>query len=145
MLTVIMNFHFFRGKDSNNNTYLTLLSSTVHCFSLVVDIIKPWLVRSAKQHQNPCSRLHLFTNSIWVHALIGLLKKPLMICQSGVKEIRNPLNSHTHTHTHTHTYINYIKSVGGSEQGSGFDYVRNAGYCILFTRHVPCTGKLSVL
>ena len=55
---------FFRGKDNNNNTNLTLLSSTVYCFSLVVDIIKPWLVRSAKQHQNPCSRLHLFTNRI---------------------------------------------------------------------------------
>ena len=74
--------------------------------------------------------------------MIGLLKKPLMICQSGLKEIRNSLNSHTHTRTHRYKFV---ESVGGSEQGSGFDYVRNAGYCILFTRHVPNTGKLSVL
>ena len=72
--------------------------------------------------------------------MIGLLKKPLMICQSGLKEIRNPLNSHTCTHRYK-----FVESVGGSEQGSGFDYIGNAGYCILFTRHVPNTGNLSVL
>ena len=142
MLTVIMNFHFFRGKDNNNNTNITLLSSTVRCFSLYhIDIIKPRSVRFAKQHQNPRSRSNLFTSRIWVHAMIGLLKKLLLICQSGLKEIRNTLYSHTHPLS---PWYKFIESLGGPEQGSGFDYVCNTGYCKLFTRHFPHMGRLSV-
>ena len=114
MLTVIMNFHFFRGKDNNNNTNITLLSSTVRCFSLYhIDIIKPRSVRFAKQHQNPPSRSHLFTSRIWVHAMIGLLKKLLLICQSGLKEIRNTLYSHTHPLS---PWYKFIESLGSQNK-----------------------------
>ena len=41
-----------------------------------------------KQCQSSCSGSLLCTR-IWVHAMIGLLKKPLSICQSGWKEIQN--------------------------------------------------------
>ena len=43
---------------------------------------------SAKQHRKSCSGPQLYIR-IWVRAMIGLLKKPLSICQSGWKEIRN--------------------------------------------------------
>ena len=47
-------------------------------------------LNSAKQRKIIVLGTHLCTR-IWVRAMIGLLKKPLLICQSGWREIRNRL------------------------------------------------------
>ena len=55
-----------------------------------IDETKLWLSLSTKKRRNPCSGPHLCTR-IWVRAMIGLLKVPLSICQSGWKETGNAL------------------------------------------------------
>ena len=47
---------------------------------------------------------HLRTK-IWVHTTIGLLKKPLSICQSGLRKIQNELP------------LLIVESIWGPEQG----------------------------
>ena len=97
MLTVIMNFHFFRGKDNNNNTNINLLSSTVHCFSLC-----------RRCNQTPVSKVcetapkSLFQalpfNQLDLNACYDWpVKGAIVDLPIRFKGIRNTLNSHTHT------------------------------------------------
>ena len=62
-----------------------------HSTSIVAcsaDETELWLSPSAKQRWNPCSGRPPVHLTIWVHTMIGLLEKPLSICQWGWKEIR---------------------------------------------------------
>ena len=52
--------------------------------------LKLWLTPSAKHHRNPCFEPPPVYQDL-VRVMIGLLKRPLSICQSGWKEIRNAL------------------------------------------------------
>ena len=64
---------------------------SAHSTSIVAcsrDETELWLSPSVKQHWNPCSGRPAVHLTIWVHTMIGLLKKLLSICQSGWKEIR---------------------------------------------------------
>ena len=51
---------------------------------------KLWLSLFVKQRRNPCCGSPVCIR-IWVGFMIGLLKRPLSICQPGWKEIRNAL------------------------------------------------------
>ena len=51
---------------------------------------KLWLTPSAKHHRKPCFEPPPVYQDL-VRVMIGLLKRPLSICQSGWKEIQNAL------------------------------------------------------
>ena len=56
---------------------LVLTFKSVLILACTTDKVKLCLSPSAKQHRNPCSSPHLCTR-IWVRAMIGLLKKPIV-------------------------------------------------------------------
>ena len=77
----------------DNTTRITITCLLLGCEQALltisgVDLACAWSP-SAKQRRNPFLGPHLRT-SIWVRAIIGLLKKPFTIfCQAELKEIQN--------------------------------------------------------
>ena len=71
-----------------SGVYCSKISTHSTCMvACTTDKTEIWLSPSAKQCWNPCSGSPPVHLTIWVHTMIGLLKKPLSICQSGWKEI----------------------------------------------------------
>ena len=68
-----------------------LFKNALQSVACATDETKLWLSPSAKQRRNPSSGPPPVCTRIWVHAMIGPLKEPLSIRQSGWKEIRNVL------------------------------------------------------
>ena len=72
--------------------YCSKISTHSTCMvACTTDKTEIWLSPSAKQCWNPCSGSPPVHLTIWVHTMIGLLKKPLSICQSGWKGNWNTL------------------------------------------------------
>ena len=78
--------------------------------------LKFLLSLSAKQYGNPYLGSHLCTR-IWVYVMIGLLKKTLLICQSGWRE--------------------FVESIWGQEQGYWGCFVLGLDSSVTQARYMP--------
>ena len=92
------------------------------CLAWATDETELWLSFFKTEPKSLFWAPHLCTKN-WVRSMIGLIKKPLPICQSGWKEIQNAL-----------------ESFGGPEQGSRgcFAEVNNRGQISSATHSRVC-------